>query len=127
MLRRAGAFVMLPPAAHASWLTSQPLEQLRKLEQEAADAKYGELAPIDDGRGGAQRLVPIVQLKARLERLSTDAREPSKWPSVRADLAAPQLRTQQLKRDFNVSRTRAHAPALPRAHAPALPLSLIHI
>lgn len=102
LLKRSLALVSFPTAAHANWLTSRPLEQLRKLEQEAADAKYGELAPIDDGRGGGQRLVPILKLQAQIARIAAGAREPSRWPELRVELSSPSLRTQQMKKDFNV-------------------------
>ncbi|KAJ1621617.1 hypothetical protein T492DRAFT_886658 [Pavlovales sp. CCMP2436] len=88
-------------AAQANWLSSEPLEAFRKLEQEAADAKYGELAPIDSGMGGGQRLVPIINLEVRLARFADAAKEPSRWAGLRVELLAPALGAKQLKRDFN--------------------------
>jgi hypothetical protein len=88
--------------ACASWLSSEPLEQFRKLEQEAADASYGELAPINDGRGGGQRLVAILRIGARLDALASASAEPSRWSAIAFELAGAQFETKQLKRDFNL-------------------------
>lgn len=101
-LATGAALAGAPALASANWLSSEPLERVRRLEQELADAKYGELAPIDDGTGGAKRLVPILQLRAALAALQDQAADPANWRAL-ADRVQrdPALETKALKRMFN--------------------------
>mmetsp|Transcript_24145 Transcript_24145/g.81155 ORF Transcript_24145/g.81155 Transcript_24145/m.81155 type:complete len:250 (+) Transcript_24145:25-774(+) len=96
------ALALARPPALANWLSSEPVERFRRLEQELADAKYGELAPIDDGTGNARRLAPIVELLAIVEGLEADARDPAAWPALRDRMRDdPRLQTPRLKKAFN--------------------------
>jgi len=90
-----------PRNAGANWLSSRPVEVIRQLEQEAADAKYGELAPIDDGTGGGKRLAPILELQEILTTAGKDSSDPSRWKDAAATLATPRFETKAMKRAFN--------------------------
>lgn len=96
------AFVLAPPprlGLQAKWL-----ESLRVLLQDEADATQygGELAP-----GGppsavpALLLVPIVQMRATLNKVAPLLEDPARWDALRAVLSTGPFETREFKRIFN--------------------------
>lgn len=99
----AAAFIVGRPRAPASanWLSSEVVEKVRIMEQEAADSKYDELAPIDDGTGGGKRLLPIIRIERQIDSLFDAAQSPAKWGEIASVLSTSTYATKDLKKAFN--------------------------